>query len=273
MQDLLAQFTAANVNHLVYIFVRRKRVAKKIKSWWRHQMETFSALLVLCEVNSPVTGELPSQRPVTRSYDVFFALRLNKRLSKQSIRLWFEMPSSPLGRNCNVPSCNFHRAYIVSVFFVSQWIFVTNPDFQIYIKIPVMLWYQYSDLILFWDCMFHKPFYIQTQLYIKHWNRVNDYSSRAPIPSISGDASHSIWQLPRLPSQVINLLCTLSCTLANPIFRLRHIESQQVLQWIVGDTDHCLSPPMSYQCWKMNEVILLWILRQIQHMKGFRQFR
>ena len=53
-------------------------------SWWRHQMETFSALLALRAGNSPVTGEFPSQRPVTRSYDVFFDLRLNKRLSKQS---------------------------------------------------------------------------------------------------------------------------------------------------------------------------------------------
>ena len=38
--------------------------------WWRHQMETFSALLVLCAGNSPVTGEFPAQRPVTRSFDV-----------------------------------------------------------------------------------------------------------------------------------------------------------------------------------------------------------
>ena len=40
--------------------------------WWRHQMETFSALLAICAGNSPVTGEFPSQRPVTRSFDVFF---------------------------------------------------------------------------------------------------------------------------------------------------------------------------------------------------------
>ena len=39
---------------------------------------------------SPVTGEFPSQRPVTRSFDVLFDLRLNKRLSKQSRRRWFE---------------------------------------------------------------------------------------------------------------------------------------------------------------------------------------
>ena len=45
-------------------------------------METFSALLALCAGNSPVAGEFPAQRPVTRSFDVFFDLRLNKRLSK-----------------------------------------------------------------------------------------------------------------------------------------------------------------------------------------------
>ena len=45
-------------------------------------METFSALLDLCAGNSPVTGEFSSQRPVKRSFDVFFDLRLNKRLSK-----------------------------------------------------------------------------------------------------------------------------------------------------------------------------------------------
>ena len=51
-------------------------------TWWRHQMETFSALLAICAGNSPVPGESPSQRPVTRSFDVYFDLRLNKRLSK-----------------------------------------------------------------------------------------------------------------------------------------------------------------------------------------------
>ena len=45
-------------------------------TWWRHQMETFSALLALCAGNSPVSGEFFAQRPVTRSFDVFFDLRL-----------------------------------------------------------------------------------------------------------------------------------------------------------------------------------------------------
>ena len=44
-------------------------------------METFSALLAFYAGNSPVTGEFPTQRPVTQSFDVFFDLRLNQQLS------------------------------------------------------------------------------------------------------------------------------------------------------------------------------------------------
>ena len=51
--------------------------------------------------NSPVTGKFPSQRPVTRSFDVFFYLRLNKRMSKQWWGWWFEIPSHPRWRQCN----------------------------------------------------------------------------------------------------------------------------------------------------------------------------
>ena len=51
-------------------------------------METFSALLAFCAGNSPVTGEFPAQRPVTRMFDAFFDLRLNKRLSKNSGGWW-----------------------------------------------------------------------------------------------------------------------------------------------------------------------------------------
>ena len=52
-------------------------------------METCSALL------------FPSQRPVTWIFDIFFDLRLNKRLSKQSRSWWFETLSCPLWRHCN----------------------------------------------------------------------------------------------------------------------------------------------------------------------------
>ena len=54
-----------------------------------------------CAGNLPVTGEFPAQRPVTRSFDIFFDLRLNKRLSKQSWGWWFDMPSRSLCRHCN----------------------------------------------------------------------------------------------------------------------------------------------------------------------------
>ena len=58
-------------------------------------------------VTGPLCGEftgpseVPAQRPVTQSFDVFFDLRLNKRLSKQSWGWWFETPSWSLWRHCN----------------------------------------------------------------------------------------------------------------------------------------------------------------------------
>ena len=61
-----------------------------------------SALLAICAGNSPITAQLPSQRPVARSFDVFFDLRLNKRLSKQRWGWWFETLSLPIWRHCNV---------------------------------------------------------------------------------------------------------------------------------------------------------------------------
>ena len=72
------------------------------RSWWRHQMGTFSALLAICAGNSPVTGEFPTRRPVTRSLGVFFDLHPNKRLSKHWWGLWFETPPCQLWRYCNV---------------------------------------------------------------------------------------------------------------------------------------------------------------------------
>ena len=77
--------------------------------WWRHQMETFSAYLAICAGNSPVTGEFSAQRPVMRSFDVFFDLCLNKRLGKQLWGWWFETPSHPLWRHCK----EIHDALLV----------------------------------------------------------------------------------------------------------------------------------------------------------------
>ena len=71
-------------------------------------METFSALLALCAGNSPVTGDFPSQRPVTRSFGVFFDMRLYKRLSKQPWGWWVETPSRSLWRHCNKTDVRVH---------------------------------------------------------------------------------------------------------------------------------------------------------------------
>ena len=75
-------------------------------------METFSVLLALCEGNPPVIGKFPLQRPVSRSYDIFFDLRLNKRLSKRSIHRWFEKPSRSLWRHCNTYDCKIYLCQI-----------------------------------------------------------------------------------------------------------------------------------------------------------------
>ena len=64
---------------------------------WKH----FRVTGPLCgEFTGP--GEFPTQRPVTLSFDVFFDLRLNKRLSKQPWGWWFETPSLSLWHHCNV---------------------------------------------------------------------------------------------------------------------------------------------------------------------------
>ena len=62
-------------------------------AWWRHQMETFSALLADCEGNHRSSVDSPSQTPVTWSFDVVFDLRLNKWLRKQSRRRLLPSPA------------------------------------------------------------------------------------------------------------------------------------------------------------------------------------
>ena len=77
-------------------------------SWWRHQMETFSALLAICAGKSPVTRKKGSDAEHWR----FLDLRLNICLSKQWRGWWFETPSHPLWRPCNV--CSYlHMHWII----------------------------------------------------------------------------------------------------------------------------------------------------------------
>ena len=99
-------------NRAIFKVERSLKNALKLKSechsniatytWWRHQMEKISALLAFCAENSPVPGEFPTQKPVTRSFEFSFDLRPNKRLSKQSWGWWYETPSSSLWCHRNV---------------------------------------------------------------------------------------------------------------------------------------------------------------------------
>ena len=96
----------------------RTKVYKPVSaSWWRHKMETFSALMAFSDGNLPVTGEMPSQRPVARSFGVFCDLRLNKRMRKQSRGWWSETPSRSLCSHCHVVRLViFNRLYNMKSF-------------------------------------------------------------------------------------------------------------------------------------------------------------
>ena len=72
--------------------------ARKI-AWWRLKREHFPRYWPFYEGNPLATGGFPSQRLMTRSFDVFCDLRLNKRLRKQSRRRWFKTRSCSLWRH------------------------------------------------------------------------------------------------------------------------------------------------------------------------------
>ena len=118
-------------------------------AWWRQQMETFSALLAICAGNSPVPGEFPTQRPVTRSFDDYFDLRPNKRLSKQSWGWWFETPSRPLWRHRNGRT-EFSEIWV----WVRYPVYCTprqirNMSSQVMVNIPYC-WYHSSMTVSRW---------------------------------------------------------------------------------------------------------------------------
>ena len=84
-------------------------------------------------------GEFPTQRPVTQSFDVFFDLRLNKRLGKQPSGWWFEPPSCSLWRHRNGRHNTYwsSRRSTESSCSSGQWIFLiirANESFYIYLR-------------------------------------------------------------------------------------------------------------------------------------------
>ena len=111
---------------------------KNLHPWWRHQMETFSALLAICAGNSPVPGEFPTQRPVTWSFDVYFDLHPNKRLSKHSWGWWFETASCPLWHHHNAEWWDTWYCWIITnhnklkLSRIRTFSFIPNSNFLIY---------------------------------------------------------------------------------------------------------------------------------------------
>ena len=135
-------------------------------------METFSALLAICAGNAPVTGELPTQRAVTRSFDVFFDLRPNERLSKQSWGWWFETSSRPLWRHCNtMTGFAIHRPVFASrpLKKVMYWQLLSFLEISKYWYQPYLVLDHYIRLLWYWFRM------------ICAMSVENRYRSRVPI--------------------------------------------------------------------------------------------
>ena len=141
-------------------------------AWWHYQMEAFSALLALCAGKSPVTSEFPSQRPVTRGFEFFFDLRLNKWLSKQSWGWWFETPSHQLWRHCNENTTtagwhkiDFNNIDVFKMFHISTLSYQILIDSFIYQCQDTLKsnTYQAMTLTIEW---YHKQRLMNTKMYV-----------------------------------------------------------------------------------------------------------
>ena len=145
-------------------------------SWWRHQLETFSAILAFCVGNSPVIGEFPAQRPVTRSFYVFFDLGLYKCLTNNR-------EASDLRR---------HRTHYTGIVMWCTDSFVDSPSAAVVLTILVRagknVWYFEDDFksifsiealcILIHSSVKSVPSFFVTinKRRIKYWHRVRDKS-------------------------------------------------------------------------------------------------
>ena len=159
------------------------------ETWWRHEMENISTLLALCARNSPVTGEFPSQRPATRSFDAFFDLRLNKRLSKHSWGLWFETPSRSLWRQCNGSVRHYAdgAVYIFSVDMFIQVCLVFVVGCPVDNKSTLVLVHYITDKTLQWrhdgcDCVSNHL--AQDRLLIHLFRRRSKETSKLRVTSL-----------------------------------------------------------------------------------------
>ena len=86
------------------------------------------------------TGEFPTQRPVTRSFNVFFDLRPDKQLSKQWWGWWFETPSCPLWSKSDERKHNIFYMHLI----ISQWTIDIPWKLPVDKKNATFVWYMIS---------------------------------------------------------------------------------------------------------------------------------
>ena len=146
-------------------------------------METFSALMAICARNSPVPGEFPAQRPVTRSFVVFFDLCLNKRLSKWSWGWWFETLSCLLWRQCNV-----HASYSYTSIFRHHMIFITKI---IYTRTIILLLVLDATKYIHWPHA-HRDVLIVRYRIRQQWWTLSACVVRWTIPTLPVPYVHSM---------------------------------------------------------------------------------
>ena len=154
-------------------------VFQRPRTWWCHQMETFSALLALSARGLPV--KFPSQRPVTRSFDVFLDLRPNKGMSKQSWGWWFETPSRALRRCCNVITIDNLLAKTVSgvAKLINRYIFCMWERKNM--KSKTMITYIVTKIITYSDT--HTYRYTHTPIRMHYQKQIS--SQRAALEVVS----------------------------------------------------------------------------------------
>ena len=146
------------------------------KSWWRHQLETFSAILAFYVGNSPVNGEFPAQRPATRSFDVFFDQGLNKCLTN----------------NREAGDFRRHRTHYTGIVMWCTDSFVDSPSAAVVLTIlgraGINVWYFEDDfksifsiealcILIHSSVMSVASFFVTiNKRRIKYWYRVRDKS-------------------------------------------------------------------------------------------------
>ena len=156
---------------------------------------------------------IPPQRPVTRSFDVFFDLRQNKRLSKQSWGWWFETLSRPLWRHCNESWPQSDDNLTTEISSLLGWIY-----FKKYENIFVFF---YNSLTLWW-CRKLKYFLMEPLL--QTWFNFNPSMDKNHLPG-------KVWDEITYP------------------FLSFDGATVEVLEWISNFTPHFMMDVINNPCW------------------------